>query len=119
MVIAMSFQPLYCRLGELVDDFDTEHPASQLGEHCGLVAEASADLEDNVVRLELEQVRHHRNHQRLRDRLIETNRNWPVQVSVRLDLNRHKLVARHLGHCLEDSLVQRGLAKLGGDVFGY
>jgi hypothetical protein len=28
-------------------------------------------------------------------------------------------VSRHLGHCPEDSLVQRSLAKLGGDVFGY
>jgi hypothetical protein len=37
----------------------------------------------------------------------------------RLDLDRHELVSRHLGHCPEDSLVQRSLAKLGGDVFGY
>jgi hypothetical protein len=36
-----------------------------------------------------------------------------------LDLDRHKLVSRHLGHCSEDSLVQCGLAKLGGHVIGY
>jgi hypothetical protein len=76
-------------------------------------------FENHVVRLELEQVRHHRNHQRLRDRLIETDRDWPVQVSVRLDLDRHELVSRHLGHCLEDSLVQCGLANLRSNVFGY
>src|SRR6516225_9549264 len=74
------------------------------------ITEAGADFENHVVRL--------RNHQRLRDRLIETNRNWPVQVSVCLDLDRHKLVSRHLGHRPEDSLVQRGLANLGGHVFG-
>jgi hypothetical protein len=49
---------------------------------------------------------HHRNHQGLRDRLIETDGNWPVQVS-------NKLVSRHLGHCHKDSLVERGFANLG------
>ena len=91
-------------------------PASS-AEHCGLIAEASADFEDDVVSFEPEQVRHHRNHHRLRDRLIETDGNWPIQVSVLLDLDRHELVSRHLGHRPEDSLVQRSLAKLGGDVF--
>jgi hypothetical protein len=106
-------------LRELVDDFDAVHPAGQLGEHCGLIAQAGADFEDRVVWFELEQVRHHRNHQWLRDRLIETDRNWPVQVSVLLDLEGHKLVSRNLGHCSEDSLVQRGLASLGGHVGAY
>jgi hypothetical protein len=49
-------------LRELVDDFDAVHPAGQLREHCGLITEAGADFEDHVVRLEFEQVRHHRNH---------------------------------------------------------
>jgi hypothetical protein len=70
-------------------------------------------------RITLEQVSHHRNHQRLRDRLIETDRYRPVQVSVLLDFDRHKLLARHLGHRPEDSLVQPGFANLGGHVFGY
>src|SRR5262249_5795777 len=48
-----------------------------------------------------------------------TDRNRPVQVSVLLDLDRHKLLTRHLGHRPEDSLVQPGLANLGGHVFGY
>src|SRR5262249_48000812 len=52
-------------------------------------------------------------------RLIETDRNWHVQVSVRLDLDRHKLVSRHLSHCPEDSLVERSVANLGGHVVGY
>jgi len=39
-----------------------------------------------------------------------------VQVSVRLDLDRHKLVPWDLGHCTEDSLVQRGLADLDGNL---
>ena len=71
--IAFSFEPLHCPLCELVDDFDGVHLARQLGEHCGLIAEASANLEDHVVRFELEQVRHYRNHERLRDRLIKTD----------------------------------------------
>src|SRR5262249_34825082 len=117
--IALSFQPRYCPLRELVDDFDAVDPAGQLGEHCGLIAKAGADFEDHVIWFELEQVRHHRNHQRLRDRLIETDRNWPVLVSVLLDLNGHELVSRYLSHCPEDSLVQRGLASLGGNVAAH
>jgi hypothetical protein len=61
------------------------------------VAKAGADFEDNVVGFELEQVRHHRNHQRLRDCLIEADRQRPCQVSVLLNLDRHKLVPRDLG----------------------
>jgi hypothetical protein len=78
-----------------------------------LVAQAGADFEDDIVGFELKQVRHHGNHQRLRDGFTEADRQGPVRVSVRLDLGRHKLVSRHLGHCPEDSLVQRGLANLG------
>ena len=63
--VASSFEPLHCPLRELVDDFDAVHSASQLGEHRRLIAEASADLENYVVRLELEHVRHHRDHERL------------------------------------------------------
>jgi hypothetical protein len=36
-----------------------------------------------------------------------------------MDLDRHKLVSRHLGHCIENSFVQRGLANLRGHVFGH
>src|SRR5215472_1860030 len=82
-------------------------------------AAVTTDFENDVVRIELKQVSHHRNHKRLRDRLIETDRNWPIQISVLLDLDRHELVSWHLGHCSENSFVQRGLANLGGHVFGY
>jgi hypothetical protein len=88
--VALSFQPLHCPLRQFVDDFDAVDPSGQLGEHCGLIAEASADFEDHVVRLELEQVRH----QRLRDCFVETDRQRRVQVSVRVDLDRYELVPR-------------------------
>jgi hypothetical protein len=63
VAVALLFQPPYCPLRELVYDLDAVHPAGQLSEHCGLIAEAGADFEDYVVSLELEQFRHHRNHQ--------------------------------------------------------
>ena len=50
--IAFSFEPLHCPLREFVDDFDRVHPARQLGEHCGLIAQARANFEDHVVRFE-------------------------------------------------------------------
>jgi hypothetical protein len=43
-------------------------------------------------------VGHHRNHERLRDRLIEANRQRPVQVGIVLNLDRHKLVPRDFGY---------------------
>ena len=49
---------------------------------------------------------HHRNHQRLRDRLIEANRARPVQIGILLDLDRNKLLSRYFGHRLENSVVK-------------
>jgi hypothetical protein len=34
-----------------------------------------------------------------------------------LDLDRHELVPRDLGHCVEDSIVQGGFADLGSEMF--
>jgi hypothetical protein len=103
--VALSSQQLACPLGQLVDEFDAIHPAGQLGEHRRLVAPAGADFENEIVGLELEEVRHHRNHERLRDRLIKADRQWSIQVSVWLDLEWHELVPRHSGHCCEDPIV--------------
>jgi hypothetical protein len=46
------------------------------------------------------------------ERLIEANRQWPVQVRVWLDLDRHKLVPRYFGDRPEDPIVQSGLTNL-------
>src|SRR5262249_61697375 len=51
--VALSFQPPYCPLRELIDNFDAVHPASQLGEYCGLIAEPGADFEERVVQFPL------------------------------------------------------------------
>ena len=53
--IALSFQPLYCPLRKLVDDFDAVHPAGQLGEHCGLGYQAAvlAELAGRVYSVEI------------------------------------------------------------------
>jgi hypothetical protein len=114
--VALSFQQLACPLGQLVDEFDAINPAGQLGEHRRLVAPAGADFEDEIVGLELEEVRHHRDHERLRDCLVEADRQWPVKVRIRLDLDRHELVPRDLGHCVEDSIIQGGFADLGSEM---
>jgi hypothetical protein len=33
-----------------------------------------------------------------------------------LDLDRHELVPRDLGHCVEDSIIQGGFADLGSEM---
>src|SRR6185437_11314965 len=50
------------------------------------------------------------------DGFIEADWQWSVQVSVRLDFNRHELVPGHLGHGPENSAVQGRLADLVGEV---
>jgi hypothetical protein len=51
-----------------------------------------------------------------RDSLIEADWQWSVQVSIRLDLNRHKLVPGHFGHSHENPIVQGRLTGLVGEV---
>jgi hypothetical protein len=116
VAVPLPLQPLNRPLPQLIDDFDAVYFAGQLGEHCSLVTKAGANFEDNVVGLELKQVRHHRNHQRLRDSLIEANRKRPVKVGILLNLDRDKLVPRDFGYCLENSIVQLAFADLGADV---
>ena len=50
------------------------------------------------------------------DGIVEADRQWPVKVCIGLDLDRHELVPRDLGHCVEDSIVQSGFAHLGGEM---
>jgi hypothetical protein len=87
-----------------------------LGERLRLIAQAGANFEDRIVGSDREEVRHHRNHERLGDRLIEADRQWPVQVGVWLDLDRHELMPRYLSHRTEDPIVQCSFANLGGEV---
>ena len=61
VAVPLPLQPLNRPLPQLIDDFDAVYFAGQLGEHCSLVTKAGANFEDNVVGLELKQVRHHRN----------------------------------------------------------
>jgi hypothetical protein len=81
-----------------------------------LVAQAGADFEDDIVGFELKQVRHHGNHQRLRDGFTEADRQGPVRVSVRLELGRHELMPRDFNHRPDHSLVQRSLADPVGNL---
>jgi tRNA(Ile)-lysidine synthase TilS/MesJ len=62
------------RLGELLDHLDAEHLGAELGHHRGLVAEPGADLEHARARGQLEQVEHQRADERLRQRLVEADR---------------------------------------------
>jgi hypothetical protein len=58
---------------QLLDHFDAPHSARQPRQDCGLVTEASSDLEHAVCRLRGEEVGHHRHDERLRDCLVEAD----------------------------------------------
>jgi hypothetical protein len=54
VAVPLPLQPLNRPLPQLIDDFHAVYFAGQLGEHSGLVTEASTDFEDNVARLEFQ-----------------------------------------------------------------
>jgi hypothetical protein len=105
-------EPANGLFGELLDQLHAVDALRELRQDCGLVAHAGADLEHRVGGLQIEQIGHHCDDERLRDRLAEADRQRRVFVGVALHLQRHELVARHLGQGLHDARVQRRLAQL-------
>ena len=107
---ALLAQSLLCLAGELFDDFDAVHLARQLRQDRGLVAQSGADLEHGLLGADIQQIRHQRDDERLRDRLLETYGKRNVGVGVGLQFDRYELVSRHLGHGRHHAFVERRLA---------
>jgi hypothetical protein len=95
---------------KLLDDLDAVHFVGQLRQDCGLIAEAGADFEHIVLGAEIKQIRHQADNERLRDRLVESDRQWNVGVSVRVELDWHKLMSRNLAQGRHNPFIKRGLA---------
>ena len=78
----------------------------ELAEEGRLIAETGADLEHHVVRPRLQQIEHHGDHERLRDRLVEADRQRGVLVGVQRERLRDEGVARHPAHGRQHPLVE-------------
>ena len=65
---------------ELRDPLDRVHLGRELGEHCGLVAGARADVEHAFVAPQRELLADERDHVRLRDRLLVADRQCGVGI---------------------------------------
>jgi len=104
-------------LAQLLEPLDRDHLARQLGEQGGVVTGSGADVQHPVGRLELKQLQHPGDDQRLGDRLATGDRQRDVVVGVlavlggdealagnRRDRREHSLVGHHRpqpsGECL-------------------
>jgi CRP-like cAMP-binding protein len=91
--------------GERLDDLDRVYFLDQPAEHGGLVTAAGANLQDLVGRLECQLLRHLRYDERRRDRLAVADRKRAVGVRGVAHFLGHELLARHLAHCRQHTLV--------------
>src|SRR5215472_9460565 len=110
VLVALASQSLLRSVCQLFDDLDAVDLARQLGQHGSLIAQAGADLENDVVALDVEQIRHQRHDEWLRDGLVESDRQRHVGVGVGLELDRDEIMARHLAHGLHCGRPKRGFA---------
>ena len=96
---------------QLLDHFDAPYPTRQPRQDRSLVAEAGADLEHAVCRLRGEEVGHHRHDERLRDRLVEADRQRRVVVGQGGQRRRHEAVAWDMRHGAQHPRIEHRLAE--------
>ena len=78
----------------------------------GLVTQASPYLEHMIGGLRVEEVRHERHHERLRDRLVESDREWRVFVGSRSNRRRNEQMPWDVAHNRQHPLIQLRFADL-------
>src|SRR5882724_6945785 len=105
VVAAEALEPLASDRHEARDALDREHTLAELGEHRRLVARARADLESALGARKLEGLAHRRDHERLRDRLLLSDRQRLVEVSAIAQRLFDEEMARHLANRLEHARV--------------
>ena len=88
------------------------------GEDRGVVARAGADVEHPVAGLELEQLGHARDDERLGDRLPAADAERGVVVGVRAQVVGHERLPRHPLDRPQHALVGDVLAQLGDEMGG-
>ena len=94
-----------CPLGELGDALDRDYHRSELGEHGCLVSRPGPDVEDPLAPLQAEESADRGDHERLRDRLVVSDRKRAVVISMPAQAVRHEAVARDASHRPENTLV--------------
>ena len=90
---------------EIGDALDGINLSRDLRQHGSLVTGAGADLEHTAVRVELQQLSHARDDERLGDSLVSADRQSVIAVSAALQSFRNEEVARHVAERFEDSRV--------------
>ena len=91
--------------GQHGDPLDRDDPAGELVEHRRRVAGAGADVEHALAAVELEELAHRRDDERLGDRLVLADRERRVVVRVRGDLDRDERLTGDAPHRGQHALV--------------
>ena len=91
--------------GQHGDPLDRDDAAGELVEHRSRVPGAGADVEHALPALELEELAHRRDDERLGDRLVLADRERRIVVRVRGDLDRDERLARDAPHRGQHALV--------------
>ena len=103
--ISERLEPFTRGIGERPVALDAHHFAHQAGENCGLIARACADLENAVLRFDVELFGHISDDIRLADRLPASDRQRPVGIGAVGEFSRDEVLARHLVHGAQHRLV--------------
>jgi len=90
---------------KIADAFDCINLRRDHRQHRSLVPRACANLQHTTILVELKQLRHARNDERLRDRLIRTDRQRVIAIGTTLQCLRHEEVAWYVSDCFEHAWV--------------
>src|SRR5262249_45161816 len=101
VVVTKALQSLRGGVGKGRDNLDRVDFARETREDGGLIARASADLQHNMVRPDLQEVGHQGDDEWLRDGLAVTDRQRTIGISLVPHSFRHELMPRHKPHGLE------------------
>jgi hypothetical protein len=99
--IAQRVQGLLRGHRQLRDTLDAEHRGGELGEDCGLVAAARADLQHALGTAQRERLRHEGHHVRLGDRLPVADGKRMILIGGAAAARRDEEMPRHTPHRLE------------------
>src|SRR2546426_2286397 len=106
VVVAETLEERTRPLGQARQSFDRADPPRELGEHRRLVTRAGADLEDLLMAVELEELRHEADDVGLRNRLLLADRQGMVAVGAVTQGLLDEEVTRHPPHRRQHALVR-------------
>ncbi len=98
-------ESLWCFARKISYLFDRIDLRRDLRQHSSLISGAGPNLQHSTIRIELEQLSHPRDDERLRDRLVRADRQRMISISAALQCFRNGEMTRHTSHRVEYSRI--------------